>query len=90
MTTIVEEQYDRADPDIRRIVDRETALYNEDNEGFLDTLIFWREAEPPGEVVDADEEAKRLRENAALGKPVMEGKTPTIERREKALFEGLF
>lgn len=81
---------DRTDPDIRRIVDRETALYNEDNEGFLDTLIFWREAESPGEVVDAGEEAKRLRENVALGKSVIEGETPTIERREKSLFEGLF
>ncbi|MCH8926537.1 MAG: DUF3035 domain-containing protein, partial [Proteobacteria bacterium] len=33
---------------------------------------------------------KRLRENAALGKAVTAGRTPTIERKSKALFEGLF
>ncbi len=81
---------DRADPNIRQIVDRETALFNEQDEGFLDSLIFWREAEPPGEVVDAGKESTRLRENVALGKPVVEGETPTIERREKSLFEGIF
>jgi hypothetical protein len=81
---------DKADPDIRQIVDRETAQINEQNEDFLEAIIFWREPEPPGVVVDPEEEAKRLRENAALGKPVVAGQTPTIERRKKALFEGLF
>lgn len=81
---------DRADPNIREVVDRETALFNERNSSFLEDLMFWRESEPPGVIVDAEAEAKRLSENAALGKPVVEGETPTIERREKALFEGLF
>ena len=36
------------------------------------------------------EESRRLRENAALGKDVTAGETPTIERRKKALFEDLF
>ncbi|MCH6587398.1 MAG: DUF3035 domain-containing protein, partial [Proteobacteria bacterium] len=33
---------------------------------------------------------KRLRETAALGKAVPAGETPTIERKSKALLEGLF
>jgi hypothetical protein len=78
------------EPDIRAIVDRETGLLNEADEGFLDFLVFWRDPEPPGTVVDAEKESRRLRENAALGKDVTEGETPTIERRKKALFEGLF
>ena len=41
----------------------------------------------PGAVLDAEGEAKRLQENATLGRGVDEGETPTIERKEKALFE---
>lgn len=81
---------DRADPNIRATVDRETGILNEQDESFLDFLVFWRDKAPSGTVVDAEQEAKRLRENAALGKPATEGETPTIERRKKALFEGLF
>ena len=79
-----------SDPNIRMIVNRETGLLNAEDEGFLDSLVFWRDEDPTGIVIDAEQEARRLRENAALGKPVTAGETPTIERREKALFEGLF
>jgi hypothetical protein len=79
-----------AEPNIRALIDRETGLLNEEDEGFLDFLVFWRDPEPTGTVVDADKESRRLRENAALGKGVTEGETPTIERRKKALFEDLF
>ncbi len=79
-----------ADPNIRLIVNRETGLLNAEDESFLDSLVFWRDEDPTGVVIDAEQEAKRLRENAALGKPVTAGETPTIERREKALFEDLF
>ena len=41
-------------------------------------------------MIDAEAEAKRLRENSALGRPATEGKTPTIERKKKALLEGIF
>lgn len=79
-----------ADPNIRAIVNRETGILNEEDEGFLDFLVFWRDDDPAGVVIDAEQEAKRLRENAALGKPATAGETPTIERRKKALFEDLF
>ncbi len=81
---------DQADPNIRRIIDAETLRINAESDDFLEALVFWREPEAAGEIVDATEEAKRLRENAALGKPVTDGETPTIERKQKALFEGLF
>jgi hypothetical protein len=80
----------QADPNIRAIVDRETGILNENDQGFLDFLVFWRDEKPSGSVINAEQEAKRLRENAALGKPVTAGETPTIERRRKALFEGIF
>ena len=81
---------DQTDPSIRLIVDRESDEFNE-NRGYLyDVLVFWRNDIAPGQIVDADAEAKRLRENAALGKPITTGETPTIERRRAALLEGIF
>ena len=76
-------------PDIRQIVDREFSAYASENQSFVDELLFWRPDQPLGEVVDAEAEAQRLRENAALGKPATEGETPTIKRRERALLEGI-
>ncbi len=81
---------DRIDPGIRRAIDLETQQLNAESESFINALVFWRDKEIPGRVVDATAEARRLRENAALGKAVTAGETPTIERRSKALFEGLF
>jgi hypothetical protein len=78
------------DPNIRQLVDTETAEDAADSRTLADSLIFWREPEPYGDVVDATEEQKRLQENAALGKPVTEGETPTIVRRKKGVLEGIF
>lgn len=81
---------DRADPTIRQTVDNETSGINESSESFIDTLVFWREAEKPGVIVDAEAESARLRENAALGRAATVGTTPTIERKKKALLEDIF
>lgn len=69
------------DPNIRQLVNRETAQLAEADKSFVDTLMFWRPKEDPGVIVDADKEARRLRENAALGRPVTAGETPTISRK---------
>lgn len=81
---------DRADKDIRRLVETESRQINEESESFINSLVFWRKAQPPGSIVDADKEARRLQENAALGRSVTDGNTPTIERKKKALLEGIF
>jgi len=81
---------DKAVPGIRQIVDRETGRLNEENESFIDGLIFWQDQPLAGEVVDADKESQRIRENAALGRSVTSGESPTIVRKEKAFLEGLF
>ena len=77
-------------PDIREIIDRETSDLIAQDQRFIDSLIFWRDPEPPGEVIDPAAEQQRLQENAALGRPVNEGDTPIIERRERGLLEGIF
>jgi hypothetical protein len=79
-----------AEPEIRQLVDRETQQINAESEDFIDLLVFWRKPDQPGVTVDASAEARRLRENAALGKDVTEGRTPTIERKKKAILEGIF
>jgi hypothetical protein len=78
------------DPNIRKLVDSETAEDEDASQSFLDDLIFWRKAEPYGKVVDPVAEQKRLQENQALGAPTDTGETPIIERKKKGLFEGIF
>lgn len=81
---------DNADPAIRQTVDRETDRINSESEDFLQALIFWRKDDPPGLLVDPEGEARRLQENATLGRDVTVGDTPTIERKEKAILEDIF
>jgi hypothetical protein len=78
------------DPNIRKLVDEETAVDQEDSTSFLDDLIFWRAPEPYGTVVDPVAEQKRLQENQALGQSTATGETPIIERKKKGLLEGLW
>ena len=81
---------DRALPDIRKKVNEETSALIEADKSFADKVIFWQTKPPPGEVVDASKEAKRLQENASLGKPPTEGQSPEIVRRKKGWLEGIF
>lgn len=80
----------RADPTIRETVDRESSLLADADRNLIEKLIFWREPDPPGTVVDASKEAQRIRESQALGRGVSEGETPTIRRRRRGALEGIF
>lgn len=77
-------------PDIRMLVNKETLQMADADRSFTDRLVFWRKAEPVGDVVDAAKETQRLRENQALGRAVTEGETPKIERRRRGMLEGVF
>ena len=87
---LIEAQADQAQSGIRQVVERESKTLREEDGYLYDVLVFWRDEEPPGQIIDAEAEAKRLQENVALGKPVTAGETPTIERRKKAFLEGIF
>lgn len=78
------------DPNIRKLVNEETAADQDSSTSFIDSLIFWRKPAPYGTVVDPVAEQKRLQENQALGQPTDTGETPIIERKQKGLLEGLF
>jgi hypothetical protein len=79
-----------ADPNIRTEVNQEAAAETAASQSLMDRLAFWRAPEPAGTIVDPTAEQQRLQQNAALGQPVTTGTTPTIKRRKKALFEGIF
>lgn len=78
------------EPDIRTLVNRETSFLAEADLSFTERIMFWGVATQYGVTVDAAKEAKRIRENQALGRPLTEGDTPTIERKRRALLEGIF
>lgn len=81
---------DQAQPNIRQIVNRETADFVYEVEYPIDRLLFWKDKPERGVVLDAEKESKRLRENAALGQPVDTGQSPTIERKRGGILQGLF
>lgn len=76
---------DTVDPDIRRTVDREYASLVDADLNFVQKLLdFNPEVD---DLVDAPAEARRLRENQALGRAATEGETPLIERTSDSLFK---
>jgi hypothetical protein len=80
-----------ADPEIRNTVDRETSIFISESEGVVDDLLFWQEKPEFGTVVDPAAEAKRIRDQQALGDNVAGGaETPVIERKQKGWLEDIF
>lgn len=74
---------DQADPNIRTIVDRETAALEPRQKPVAERLLGWtrsKQEEGPATVVDAAAEAQRLKQNAEEGKSVTEGETPSVEQ----------
>jgi hypothetical protein len=78
-----------APSNVRTEVDRQ-ALASEPSPGFIDRLMFWRSPQQPGDVVDAQQEAERLRKDSALGQSPLAGPTPIIRSKPKGLLEGIF
>jgi hypothetical protein len=81
---------DEIEPDIRRVVNEESAALLEADDSFVDRLMFWQNQAPPGTVVDPRAEAQRLATSAAMGEPLSAGEVPTIERRSREPLEGIF
>ena len=80
----------KADPNIRRTVDRESTAIAEASKSVLDKIVFWQDEAKPGVLVSPKEETRRLREASALGKAPNESPVPTIKRKKRGILEGLF
>ncbi|OUR77690.1 hypothetical protein A9Q83_09205 [Alphaproteobacteria bacterium 46_93_T64] len=79
------------DSSIRDIVNEETGVLAEDDKSLIERVMFWQKQPAYGNVVDPSKEKKRIQENAALGNSAGDGAaTPIIERRKRALLEGIF
>ena len=74
-------QADDANPNIRNVVDSETAQLVDRNKPGAQKILGLATGENPASasVVDAKKEAERLKKNMEEGKPVTDGKTPIIE-----------
>jgi hypothetical protein len=77
------------DPNIRSRVNTDTKTIADNDKSFIDSLIFWQDAPPPGVVLDPAKEQQRLRDAQAAGQTPA-GATPTITRRKRGLLEGIF
>ena len=76
-------------PNIRSQVNTDTRVLAAKDNTFIDSLIFWQDKPPPGTIIDPTKEQQRLRDAEATGKPST-APTPTIERRQRGLLEGIF
>jgi hypothetical protein len=70
---------DKADPNIRTIVDRETSEKVVGSKHLVEDLLFWRKDEKPAAVVDAPAEAERIKQAQEKNQPLNQGSTPVIE-----------
>ncbi len=69
------------DPSIRTKVDSETATLAEKERPVVKRILGMDSpAQAPTSVVNAKEEAERLKSNKEKGKPVTEGETPSVEQ----------
>ena len=74
---------DKIEPGIRRLVNQESSVLADEDQLFVNKLIFWvDDNSTPGIVVDAKQEQKRIMSNQALGKPINEGEIPEVKRKK--------
>jgi hypothetical protein len=83
----------KANPQIRQLVEQKTADLYETNETFTDKMVFWR-SKNKGVALDPQKELKRIREAQSLGKPLnskdIPKDIPSVTRKRKGLLEGIF
>lgn len=70
------------DPNIRDKIDLETAKIAKEETSTLDRLLgkAGKKIDAPASVVDPVKESKRIIQNQETGKPITNGKTPTIDQ----------
>ena len=79
----------KANPQIRKLVEEKTADLYETNETFTDKMVFWR-SKNKGVALDPQKELKRIRKAQSLGKPLNSKDIPSVTRKRKGLLEGIF
>jgi hypothetical protein len=80
----------KALPNIRSLLTEELTKLAEADESTIDKLLWWKKPTPVPKVLDPNAESQRLQENAALGRPLTSGESPSIKRVSKSFLEGIF
>ncbi len=84
-----------ANPEIRTVLNKDNGTIALQNQTVADKLIFWKDgaqgddSKTPSTIVDPKAEAARLKKNKEEDKPVNDGKTPTIEKKQST-FDKIF
>lgn len=73
---------DKASPDIREVINRESSEKIDASEHLVQRLLWWKKDESGSPTVDAPAEAARIKEAQEKGEAVNAGATPIIERQE--------
>jgi hypothetical protein len=81
---------DQAMSNIRQVLNEENSIYADEDQAFVDSLIFWRDDVGSEVLVDPTKEAQRLQEAEALGDVPTGDNSAVIERKEKGLLEDIF
>jgi Protein of unknown function (DUF3035) len=75
-----------ASSEIRSTIDRENALLAEEEDTFINSIMFWKKDEPKGTIVDAKAESKRLQDNAAQGTDGSGDDLIVIKKKDRGIF----
>ena len=78
----------KAEPNIRALVDQENAEYVVGSDHLVDQLLWWQDDKKPGTVIDSAAEQARINDAKAKGEALNKTPTPVIERN-KSTFLGL-
>jgi hypothetical protein len=73
---------DKANPDIKQVVERESTQRIVGTQHLVDDLLWWKKDAPPGTIVDAAAEAARIKDAKDKGDNISTGATPVIERQK--------
>ena len=78
-------------PNIRAIVDEESTALAKLDAKLIDKILFWKTPTPPGTVISASQEQKRINADQALGQPITgEGSYIITREKEQSSFDKLF
>ncbi len=81
----------KASPNIRQVLNAETASLIDKDKSIADKILFWQEpVEEPADVIDAAKEAERLKGGKTAKKPAEAAKAPAAKPKKKGWFDGLF
>ncbi|MGK2873015.1 MAG: DUF3035 domain-containing protein [Alphaproteobacteria bacterium] len=80
-----------ANPNIRQVVNAETASLVEKDSSVAEKILFWQEpSEAPAAVINPVKEAERLKGAKPTATPDAEAAKPAAKPEEKGWFDGLF